>query len=121
MYIDPESSYGKSQYAELLDSQNSSVPMKWVTNKATGVSHVTFNCGETTIWACYNDPITGVTVFVDMMVLDWVGNEVERQCTYKFLNFFFAVLHFVAWSAAFELHILLSALGCRYVHFIALT
>lgn len=68
MYIDPESTYSKRkffQYTKLLDGKNSSILMKWVTNEKIGVSHITFDHGDTTIWTHYNDLITGNEVFVN--------------------------------------------------------
>ena len=58
MFIDAQSAYGNEEfphYAQLLEGTSTSIPMQWVTNDTTGISHLTFVYGETTVWACYYD------------------------------------------------------------------
>ena len=78
MFVDAQSAYGKeefSDYIELLERTSTSIPMQWITNDATGISHLTFVCGETTIWVHYYDQVTR-KVFVDQLVLDRVKNDI---------------------------------------------
>lgn len=66
MYIDSKSVNGKqefSQYVDLLDGKNSSIPIKWVTVEKVSISQVTFDFGDTTILAGYNDPVSRNEVF----------------------------------------------------------
>jgi len=97
MYINGESSYRKRkfpEYVELFNGKNSLAPMKCITNKDTRDFHVTFDCRKTTIWACYNNLVIGVQVFVDKVMLDRLGDEVEVQCTsdfFKCLLYFFSI------------------------------
>ena len=79
MFVDAQSAYGKEefpQYAQLLEGTSTSIPMQWITNDATSISHLIFVCGETTIWAHYFDKVTRKRIFVDR-----VKDNVQRQCT----------------------------------------